>query len=187
MNSSLSCLTAMGALLLASCSSTPTQVDRGPIKASSFAFVEPGTRPAPAYADNRAAVHAMLQQAITRTLGERGLHRATQPDQSDITVAYMIIVGDNATTTGINQYFGYGRDSDALHKIAHERYTDSPNPNYFQAGTLVVDLIDTKTYELLWRGHRTRPLLRDLPTDARLAQIQKDVDELLQKVRFAER
>jgi hypothetical protein len=186
MKTSLSCMIAMGALLLASCS-TPTRVDRGPIEASTFAFVEPGTRPAPAYADNSPAVHAMIQQAITENLAERGLRRATEPGQSDITVAYMIITGNNSTTTGINEYFGYGRDGDELHQIAHERYTDSPNPNYFEAGTLVVDLIDTHTYKLLWRGHRTRPLMATLSPDARAAQIRKDVDELLRKVRFVAR
>jgi hypothetical protein len=183
MKTSLSCVAALSAFLLASCS-TPTKVDHGPIKASTFAFVEPGFRPAPEYADKDAAVHAMVQQAITQTLNERGVHRATEPSQSDITVAYMIIVGNNATTTGINEYFGYGRDSDALQQIAHERYTGSANPNYFEAGTLIVDLIDTRTYKLLWRGHRSRPLQGDVPADTRAARIQKDVDELLRKVRF---
>jgi hypothetical protein len=38
---------------------------------------------------------------------QQGVSRAA--DAGDVTVAYLIIVANNVTTTSINTYFGYGR------------------------------------------------------------------------------
>ena len=64
-------------------------------------------------------------------------------------VAYLVIVGNNASTEAISTYFGYNRDAAALHDKAQDAYASSKNPNYFEAGTLLIDLIDAKTYKLL--------------------------------------
>jgi hypothetical protein len=173
---------AAGILALAGCSSTPAKVDHGSIRARTFSFVDTGAKTPPTYADNRQIIHPMIQEAITRTLSGRGVTRVASG--GDITVGYLVIVGDNAATTSINDYFGYGEDASALHEKAHEAYTKSKNPNYFEAGTLVIDLVDSKSFKLLKRGYATRPVLRNLPNDARAARIQEVVDEILRGVRF---
>ena len=172
-----------GLLAFAGCSSTPTHVKGGPIHATSFSYVNTGQKPAPGYADNRAPIHSMIQGAITRSLSGRGLTQVASG--GEVTVAYLIITGNNATTSSINDYFGYGDDATALHEKAHEAYTGSKNPNYFEAGTLLIDLIDSKSFKLLKRGYATRPILRELPDDARAARIQEVVDEILRDVRVA--
>jgi hypothetical protein len=175
-------LLAAGAITLAGCSSTPTKVDTGPVRARTFSFVQPGPKASPAYADNRQAVHAMIQDAITQHLAAKGVTRVASG--GDVTVAYLVIAGNNATTTSINDYFGYGSDATALSEKAHEAYTGSKNPNYFEAGTLVIDLVEPKTFKLLKRGYATRPILRDLPADARAARLREVVDEILRDLRF---
>ena len=57
------------------------------------------------------------------------------------------------------------------------------NPNYFEAGTLVVDLIDTKTFKLLQRHHVTRPLLRDATVEVREANIREAVTAVMKNVK----
>jgi len=173
---------AIGALALAGCSSTPTKVDHGRIHARSFSFVNPGARPTPTYTDNRQPVHKMIQESITRNLASRGV--AKMDSGGNITVAYLVIIGNNASTASINDYFGYSEDTSALQDKAHAAYTGSKNPNYFEAGTLVIDIIDSQSYKLLKRGYATRPLLKDLPDDARAARIQEVVDEILRDARF---
>ena len=169
-------------LALAGCSSSsPTHVDSGKIRATSFSYVNTGPKPTPGYAENRAPIHSMIQGAITRSLGSRGLTQVATG--GEVTVAYLIITGNNASTASINDFFGYGDDATALHEKAHKAYTGNKNPNYFEAGTLLIDLIDTKTYKLLKRGYATRPILRELPDDARAARIQEVVDEILRDVR----
>jgi hypothetical protein len=177
---SLLILTA-ATLALAGCSSTPTKVDSGTIHARSFNFVVRNTPP-PAYADKRQAVHTMIQQAITKDLSANGVTKVNSG--GDVTVGYLLIVGNNASTAMINDYFGYGENAGALQDKAHEAYTSNKNPNYFEAGTLVIDIVDSKTFKLLKRGYATRPLLKDITDEARAARIQEVVDEILRGVRF---
>jgi hypothetical protein len=171
-----------GILAWAGCSSTPAKVDTGSIRARTFSFVDRGSKPSPNYAENRQAVHTMIQEAITKNLAARGVARVDRG--GDITVGYLLILGNNASTTAINDYFGYGADASALHAKAHEAYTDNKNPNYFEAGTLLIDVTDSKNFKLLKRGYATRPILRNLPDDARAARVQEVVDEILRDVRI---
>jgi hypothetical protein len=174
---------AAAALAVAGCSSTPTTVDRGPIHARSFNFVDRGAKPSPGYTDNRQVVHTMIQEAITKNLAAKGVTKVA--NGGDVTVGYLVIVGNNATTESISTYFGYGEDAAALHEKAHTAYTESKNPNYFEAGTLVIDIVDSRTFKLLKRGYATRPILRNLPDDARAARLQEVVDEILRGLRIA--
>jgi len=175
---------AAGALTLAGCSSTPSQVDHGSITAKTFSFVSRAARPAPTYSDNRQVAHTLIQEAITKNLAGRGV---TKVDAGgDLTVGYLLIVGNNASTASINEHFGYGPDAAALQDKAQKAYTSSKSRNYFEAGTLVIDITDSKTFKLLKRGHASRPLLRDLPADARAERVQGVVDEILRDLRIAQ-
>jgi hypothetical protein len=186
MNLVIKLLTAGGysfLLALVGCSSTPTTVDTGAIHATTFNFVGNGAMPTATYADNRQQMHALIQEAITKNLAPKGLTRA--PGAGNVTVAYLVIVGNNASTAAINDYFGYGRDATELHDKAQDAYTSSKNPNYFEAGTLVIDLIDSQTYKLLKRSHVTRPVLRSASEDVRREHIQGAVDAALKDLRIA--
>ena len=136
-------LFAVGALLLAGCASTPAKVDTGMIRAATFNFVDGGVKQPPAYADNREAVHAMIQAAIKKNLAAHGVKRV--PSGGDVTVAYLVILGDNVSTRSINDYFGYSDDAWPLHEKAHAAYTGTGKPDSFEAGTLLIDIIDNKT------------------------------------------
>jgi hypothetical protein len=181
MKSIIPCLLAAGVVLLAGCSSTPVRVNTGEVKAITFSFVTGRPMP-PDSAEKREQIHRLIQNAITTNLAAKGLGRA--PAGGDVFVAYLVIVGNNVSTTDVNDYFGYGRDADALLEKAHEKGAiESKNPNRFLAGTLVVDLIDAKSYKLLYRNYAVRPVLRDAPDDVRAERIQEAVDEVLAGVR----
>jgi Domain of unknown function (DUF4136) len=181
LSSRLSCFLLAILVAAAGCSSTPTKVDTGPIAARSFSFVKRGTTPQ--FADDRAPIHAAVQQAITRTLAAKGLPNAMS-GQGDVTVAYLIIIGNNATTTAINDYFGYGEGASELVEKAHAAGTGSTNPNYFEAGTLVIDIIDSRSLRLLKRNYVVRPILRDPSPENRQVRIQEAVDSALKDLRI---
>jgi len=173
---------AVGWLALSGCKSTPAKVNTGPIKATTFSFVHTGAVPDAEFAENRQAIHELIQTAMVNTLARKGLTRV--PSGGDVTVAYLLIVGNNATTTSINDYFGYGRDAAGLVDKAHQEFAvKDKNPNYFEAGTLVVDIVDGKTFKLLRRNYVVRPILGDLPPEARQARIQQAVEEVFQGLR----
>jgi hypothetical protein len=179
----IGCLLAVGAVLLAGCSSTPTKVSTGTVHASTFSFVTGRPMP-PDYAEKREQIHALIQSAITTNLTAKGLSRA--PAGGDVFLAYLVILGDNVSTTDVNDYFGYGRDSDALmDKTQQKSAINNENPNFFMAGTLVIDVIDAKTYKLLYRNYVARQVLRNVPDDVRAERIQSAVDQALAGLRIA--
>ena len=173
---------AVAVLALAGCSSTPTKVDSGTIHGRTFNFVNRGDAPAPDYADNRQAIHEMIQNAITKNLAVRGVTRVASG--GDLTVAYLVIIGNHATTEAINDYFGYREGANELHQIAHDAYTGSKSPNYFEAGTLVIDIIDNKNNKLVKRNYGTETIIRNLAPEERAERIQEVVDRILRDATF---
>jgi hypothetical protein len=174
---------ALTGFLIAGCSSTPTHVDSGPLKARTFNFVNGGAAPTATFADKREEVHKMIQDAIAQNLAGKGVSRVAE--NSDLTVAYLVIIGNEVSTEAIDKYFGSGRDTSALHDKAQDAYTKSKNPNSFQAGTLLIDIIDSKTYKLLERNYVVRPLLRKPSAEVRRSHIQEAVDEALKDLSVA--
>ncbi len=172
---------AVAAVVIAGCK-TPTHVDKGPIKGTTFSFLRPGPLPEAAFAEQRQQIHALVQEAIGSNLTARGLRRVA--DGGDITVAYLIVVGNNVTTSAINDYFGYGSDATALVDKAHKAYTEGNQRNYFEAGTLLIDLVDPRTQKVRERNYVTRQILQNASADVRKERIQQAVNEALQGVRI---
>ncbi len=168
-------------LFIAGCS-TPTQVDKGAIKAHTFNFINGGIALTPPATERREAVNQQIQSAIITDLAAKGLVRTDGP--SDVIVAYMIILGNNVSTEAVTTYFGAGRDADLLHTKAQNAYTGSRNPNNFEAGTLLIDVIDAKTYELLYRDFTVRPVNGNATTTERDNLIQQSVETVLKKVQI---
>jgi hypothetical protein len=166
-------------LSIAGCSST--KIDSGPISARTFNFIKPG-KPASEIADKQQQAHELIQAAITQSLARRNVTRVDQG--GDVIVAYLIITGNNVTTTSINDYFGYGRDADELLNKAHEKYTSGKTPYYFEAGTLLIDIIDAKSLKVLKRGYTTRDLLKDATPEVRAGRVNEAVEAILADVRF---
>ena len=173
------------ALALAGCSSVKTKVDTGPIAARTFSFINTGPKEALANTDNRTQIHALIQEAITKNLTQKGVSRVEVG--GEVTVAYLIIAGNNVATTSLNDYFGYGADASALvDKVHSEQAVKGGNRDYFEAGTLVIDLVNPKTSKLLKRSCVSAPILRNLPLDARQSRIQGFVDQALTDLRVAQ-
>jgi hypothetical protein len=167
--------------LLAACSSVKTNVDKAPVKARTFSFLDTGTRQSPGYAEDRAQAHSMVQAAIKNNLAGRGV--SYTPSGGDVTVAYLIVVGNNSTTTSLNQYFGYTEDASAFVEKAHSEDTSSDaHRGYYEAGTLVIDFVHPSDSKLLQRRTIQAQVLRNLPAENRTARVQSIVDQVLHDV-----
>jgi hypothetical protein len=171
----------LAVVLLAGCSSVKTRVDTGVIEARTFAFVA-RNRPAPAGADDSEAIHAAIQDAITKDLAAKGVRRVSATP--DVMVAYLVVISDRATTQAVDAYFGRDRPHADLDGKAHEAYANKKNPNFVQAGTLLIDFLDGRTAALLKRTFVTRPILQNPSPEVRAANIQGAVDEALADLRI---
>ncbi|HTQ52280.1 MAG TPA: DUF4136 domain-containing protein [Candidatus Acidoferrales bacterium] len=178
-------LAVIGTLFVAGCASPPMQVDTGPIHARTFSFVRSNAPADAAYDQRRQAIHAMIQSAITRDLAGKGLSRVD--NGGDVTVTYLIVVGNNVSTMAISDYWGYNGGASAIQDAIHQSQTiKNENPNYFEAGTLVIDIIDSHSFKLLKRATVQRPVLQNVPAEIRQENIQQAVDQALSNLRVAE-
>lgn len=169
-------------LILAGCSSVKTRVDNAPVNARTFSFLDPGSRRPPIDAEASGQIHAMIQQAIINNLAAKGIsHVATG---GDVTVAYLVVAGNNVATTSLDTYFGYSEDSSAWAERIHKEQTGSDSPRgYFEAGTLVIDFINRNTSTLLQRRSIQAEVLRNLSIEQRAERLQRIVDQALSDVR----
>ena len=172
----LACLLLAGAL--AGCSSVKTRIDKTPVSARTFSFLNTGRRDFPSYAEDRQQAHAMVQKALISSLASKGIQHVDSG--GDVTVGYLIVVGNNAMTTSLNSYFGYTEDSAAITEKVHEEQTGSnQSRGYFEAGTLVIDFINPGTSQLLQRRTIQAQVLRNLPAEARAERLQGLVNQAL--------
>jgi hypothetical protein len=179
---SLLLLLAVGALALGGCATEPTRFSTGPIRARTFSFVRMEKEQEPSFADKRAQVHARIQVAIEENLVAKGLARVET--NGDVAVLYLIIISDGASTKTINDYFGYDDSSYALQDKAHQAFAiDNRNQTAFDAGTLVIDIVNPQQGTVLWRNFVYRPILSNLPLEQRQDRLQKAVDEALKDLR----
>ena len=166
------------ALLAGGCSSVKSHVDKGHISARTFSFLNTASRQTPSYAEDSKQAHAMVQQAIINNLAGKGITNVASG--GDITVAYLIIVGNNISTTSLNEYFGYTDDAMAMVEEVHKRQTANQGTRgYFEAGTLVIDFLSPQTSKVLQRRSIEAPVLRNLPAEQRTERVQTIVNQAL--------
>lgn len=174
---------ALLALALFGCSSVKTYVNKAPVKARTFSYLNTGARDLPDYAEARKEAHAAIQQAINRNLAAKSVTQV--PSGGDVIVAYLVVVGNNSTTTSLNSYFGYTDDSNAFVDKVHAQETGGQARGYFEEGTLVIDFVDPATSKVLQRRCIQAPLLRNLTNEARSERVQGIVDQVLEDVPIA--
>jgi len=162
---------------LSACSSVKTHVDEGPVRAGTFSFLNTGSRQAPAFAEESRKAHELVQQALIKNFAAKGVKHL--PSGGEVIVAYLIVVGNNSTTTSLNDYFGYTDAREAFVKKVHAEQTGRDSRNYFEAGTLVIDLVDRGGQKLLQRRSIQAEVLRKLPMEERAARVQSLVDRAL--------
>lgn len=169
-------LAASLALFTAACS-TGVDLPKGSSSGySSARLVKTGKTPE--YADDNAAANRMIQQALADEFRSHGL-QVGSPD-SDLVVAYLILVQDNFSTLALDDYFGYGRDLEAIVDKAQDKgVVTNPRPDQFESGTIVIDVMDAKTNKLVYRNYASRDLTPNASSAVRQQRIREAVAQAL--------
>ena len=167
------------ALLAVSCSSI--DMPKGTSKGyTSARLVKAEKAPTPDKSiPNLLPAHRMIQKSLASNFRANSL--TVTDGSADLIVGYLVLVQNNYSTLAIDDYFGYGRDSDAIvDKAQTLGVVKSTRPDAFESGTIVVDVIDARTNELVYRGHATRDIFKSSSDSARQANINDGVTEALQ-------
>jgi len=138
--------------LLASCSTVKISTEYNPkadfasYRTYAWAAVEPGPEEAPSI--RNPAVYSMVRTAVDRELSARGL----TPDESGQPDLLVVVHGMARDRIEVSSY-GYAYAP--LYYGPHGAMmvgTSATEVRQYRDGTLLLDLIDAKTHQLVWRG-----------------------------------
>jgi Domain of unknown function (DUF4136) len=157
----------LAALFLAGCSSVETHVDYD--RAASFSSYRTF-----AFKDVRTPDSSIslkrVRAAVTRTLGSRGLAEAADA-KPDLWVVLHTRAHRQTQVTTYNPGWGWGWGW-------RGRYWNTAYIQQIPIGTLMVDLVDTKAKELVWRGSASRIVDADESPKTRDEKVQEAVEKL---------
>lgn len=164
-------------IALAGCSSVP--MPKGTSKGYSTVQLMPpnkpiGTDSAPYFVDG----NRMIRQSISKVMNENGMKMVDTG--GDLIAAHLIILQDNISTTYNNQFYGYQDFSEIL-DIAHKKGTNKSYPVAVRKRALVIDLIDARTYKLVYRNYVLGGSQPDLTEEERQAGLDAAVEQTLQQ------
>ena len=129
--------------------------------------------PAPAQAEGRdrakvsPLMDARVRASLDRALPPRGL-TLDASGSPDLLVGYFLVLEERVDWTWVSGYWGWGWWA-----------PPRPVPYTYEAGTLVVDLVDARTKKLLWRGSTSAALTPASDPERSQARIDRAVDRVL--------
>jgi len=163
---------------LTSCSSTIEQ-PKGTSKGySSARLVKTEGRVTTNDIEDSPLVHKMVQKTIAAEFQSNGI--AFGASNAELVVAYMLIRQDSAMTTMNKDYFGNGRDPNAIMDAAHKKgVLENKRPDEFEDGAIVIDILDARTNELIYRNFTKGGVAHNISTGHRLSRVSAAVNATL--------
>ena len=171
----------LAALMLgiSSCSTPQVKTPKGTSKGYSSARLVSTTPGVQSDAiEDSPEVHTIIQSAIRSNFAAKGM--AFGGSSADLIVSYLLISQNPASTSMNQDYFGGGRDTTAIMEEAHKRgVIENKRPDDFEAEAIVIDILDAKTNELIYRDFATRDILENASDAVRASRINGAVAEAL--------
>ena len=149
----------VAALALVGCSTTQIRTDFDPRTSfrglHTYQWIHQPVRTVRHPALNSPLVRARIENAVDGQLASRG-YRRVDAGTPDFKIAFYIIADEKIDLSSTNYGYGYGYGY-----YGHGYNYGYPSTTYaepFLEGTLVLDVIDPETNEVMWRGWATTDL-----------------------------
>ena len=107
--------------------------------------------------DNNAVFKDHFEGAVEKALAARGFERAAPGSTPDLLVHYHATVTERLVVNEVDRRFG-----------ECPSYDCGPRTEVFEAGTLLIDLVDARARQLVWRGWAEDSLAGALANQDRL-------------------
>ena len=174
---SLSALTALS-LVLAACG-PGVEMPKGTSKGYSSARLTQRNPNLPAISNpTERSIHDMIQRSLGKQFRAKGL--AYGSANSNLIVAYLVIYQEPGMTASYKDFFGYGRPANAITDRAHTRgAVESKRPDFFRRAGIVIDVIDSRTNQLVYRNFAAGDVVRGASDTTRAARIDAAIAQAL--------
>jgi hypothetical protein len=97
-----------------------------------------------------------IEAAVARTLAAKG-YEQTGSESAQLTVAYAVSVEKKLSSGGVSTSFGFGTYSGGS-GVGVSIGGPGTRVREQKEGTLIIDIMDRNTGDLIWRGSSTRPI-----------------------------
>ncbi|PTL77720.1 DUF4136 domain-containing protein [Vitiosangium sp. GDMCC 1.1324] len=130
-------------------------------------------------------IQARVEGAVDHDLQSRGYKKVDPSEQSDFKIGWHGAINHKVDVDYVNSYYGYGWDPwyDPFYGPVAYGGTGVTTPvvREYRQGTLILDIVDTASNKLVWRGTAQAELSEK--TDANKSQklINQAVNEMLGK------
>ena len=163
------------ALALAGCARVTVTTDHDP-SANFGALHTYAWRPGPqqGVGDPRfdsTLIDKRVRAAVDRVLASKGFRPAAPGTTADFLVGYHAVVRQKTSVQTINRWYGY--------RVGVWRGGPQTYAHDYDEGTLLIDVIDPATMQLLWRGSGTGVVDPQASPEKREQRINDAVDQIL--------
>jgi hypothetical protein len=116
----------------------------------------------------------IIREQIARDLEARGMRQVAGAQPPDFLVDFDYVAEDKLARA--RQGYGWGYHAGVYGGMSRE----GGQVREYSEGTVIVDFIDTKTREIIWRGTAVSTI--DRPENPRLDKLAKAVDKVMQRL-----
>jgi hypothetical protein len=169
---------ALLSLALAACGPS-VEMPKGTSKGYTSARLTQRDSEAPPITDAKEQLaHRLIQQSLAKQFAAKGL--AYGKRDADLVVAYLVLYQEPGVTSSYPAYFGYGRNAYDITDLAHVRGSvNGKRPDFFRQAGIVVDVIDSRTNKLVYRGFAKGDVIKGASESTRAARIDAGVAQAL--------
>lgn len=174
----------MGMMVLFSCASKNIAIDYDP--SASFENLKtynwvPGTpvKTGNIKLDSDTLLHSRIKKQIENWLDTHG-YKKVDVKFADFLVTYYVTVEKKTEILSINDYYGYPGDWG----YGYYGYNGVYNRFYayeYDYGTLIIDIVNSKTRKLIWRGSIGQQVYDRESPEKKIARIARAVDSVLRR------
>ena len=159
---------------LGACSGMKITTDYNPETAPNFsAYQTYAWLPQPIRRDPRvynSITEDQVRRAVDNSLSASGFRKSTS-GTPDFLVAWQAAIEDKVDVTMVNGYYGYGYRGWGA-------WGAEPTVQAYDEGTLIVDVVDGESRELVWRGVAQAKVSQDPSPDQRGRKINEAVNKI---------
>lgn len=106
--------------------------------------------------------------AVEKQLAAKGFEHSAVEGQADLLVHYHAVINTRLDVNRIDQEYGYCFDEECRARVVE-----------YEAGTLVLDIVDRRTNRVVWRGWAQDTVERILNNEDRMA---RQIDEAVRRM-----
>jgi len=127
------------------------------------------------------ATLAQLGQAFDAELAKKGLRRVSG-DASDLVIVFQLATGQEKMLTTFTNEYVYGPDwKPVWYKTQGSTSASMPAESKIHSGQIILDMYDTATKHLVWRGMASKTLNAKAKPEQQKKSIAKAASKLISK------